>query len=212
MAILLLDTLNSGENIYSCLSVDIASLGATQVRGAVAYVTDSPNLIMVYDNDSWQQNPLSKESLSDSALSVLSRCVAPLLEHRFMVQMVNKTGAVSVKGDVVMPSDSTDNAVALIVQNEPDPIGIIYESGVADGDLVWVVCGGKAQVNFIGNATRGQLVRGFLTGDAGFITGKALAESIPTSPFATDKHFYEIGHVIESRTGAGLAWCMVHFN
>ena len=134
-------------------------------------------------------------------------------EGGIAVKMINKTGAASVKGTVVMPSDSTNNAVEKIVINEPDPIGVIYDADIADGAEVWVVVSGIADVLFIGNTTRGHLARGFITAESGtYVTGQALSEAIPTSPFATDKHFYEIGHVIESRTGAGLAKTMLHFN
>jgi len=130
----------------------------------------------------------------------------------YMVRMTNRTGGASVKGEVVCASSSYDSAVAKIAQNVPDPIGCFYESGIADGAEAWVVVSGRAQVYFIGNTTHGHLARGFVTSDSGYVTGQALSEAVPSSPFATDKHFYEIGHVIESRTGAGLAWTMLHFN
>jgi len=130
----------------------------------------------------------------------------------YMVRMTNRTGGTSVKGEVVCASSSYNSAVAKIVQNVPDPIGCFYESGIADGAEAWVVVSGRAQVYFIGNTTHGHLARGFVTSDSGYVTGQALSEAVPSSPFATDKHFYEIGHVIESRTGAGLAWTMLHFN
>ena len=65
---------------------------------------------------------------------------------------------------------------------------------------------------FIGDTTCGHIARGFIGADAGYIAGYALSEAYPTPPAASDKHFYEIGHVIESRVGAGLAWCVLHFN
>ena len=130
------------------------------------------------------------------------------------VRLTNKTGGASVKGEVVEAdgAGAVNNAVAKIVQNEPDPIGVFYESGVADGAEAWIVVAGIADVYFIGNTTRGHVARGFVTADAGYVTGQALSEAVPSSPFASDKHFYEIGHVLESRTGAGLAKCVLHFN
>ena len=135
-------------------------------------------------------------------------------EGGLAVRMVNKTGANSIKGSVVgVYNDSAiDNAVKNIVVNIPDPIGVMYENGVSDGFDVWVVVSGIAEVLFIGDTTRGYLARGFVGSDSGYISGYAISEALPTSPFATDKHFYEIGHVIESRVGAGLAKCIVHFN
>lgn len=133
-------------------------------------------------------------------------------EGGFFVTLLNKTGANSVKGTVVCAHDTVDNAVKKIVVNVPDPIGIIYDDGIADGQPVRVVISGLADIYFIGSTNRGYLARGFITGDAGYVSGQALSEAVPSSPFASDKHFYEIGHVLQSRTGAGLARCMVHFN
>lgn len=128
------------------------------------------------------------------------------------VLMTNKTGANSVKGEVVTTGSTVDNSVIKVVVDVPNPIGVFYESGVADGAEAWVVISGIAEVYFIGSTTRGQFARGFITGDAGYVAGQALAEAVPTAPFATDKHFYEIGHILASRTGAGLAKTVLHFN
>jgi len=134
-------------------------------------------------------------------------------EGGIAILLTNKTGGVSVKGEVVTPSSSTSNAVAKIIVDVPDPIGAFYDSGIADGAEAWIVVSGIADIYFVGNTTRGHIARGFLTADgASYVTGQALSESVPTSPFASDKHFYEIGHVLESRTGAGLAKCVLHFN
>ena len=129
-----------------------------------------------------------------------------------VVTMINKTGGVSIKGTVVCQSATVDLAVDKIAVDIPDPIGVIAEDGVADGDPVLVIKSGIADVLFIGNTTRKHIARGFVTGDAGYEAGKALSEAVPSAPFATDKHFYEIGHVLESRVGAGLAKVMLHFN
>ena len=135
-------------------------------------------------------------------------------EGGYAIKLVNKTGAASVKGTVVTvySASAIDNAVAKIVVDVPDVIGVLYENGVADGTETWVVISGIAQVYFIGNTTRGHIARGFINTDAGYVSGQALSEAYPAAPFGTDKHFYEIGHVLESRTGAGLANVVLHFN
>lgn len=134
-------------------------------------------------------------------------------EGGYAIKLINKTGAPSVKGEVVCASTNVDNAFVKIVVDRPDPIGVIYESGIADGQEAWIVVSGIADVYFVGSTTSGQLARGFITADgASYVTGRALAENVPTSPFASDKHFYEISHILESRTGAGLAKCILHFN
>lgn len=134
-------------------------------------------------------------------------------EGGLAVKFINKTGAASVKGYVVTQDTNVANAVDLIVVDIPAPIGIIYDNGVADGDEVWVVVSGIAEVYFIGDTGLNNICRGFLTTDgAGYVSGQAMAEPYPTAPFASDKHFYEIGHVLEARTGAGLAKVVLHFN
>lgn len=128
------------------------------------------------------------------------------------VQYYNKTGADSIKGYVVQTSGSVADSVVLNVVNEPDPIGVFLDSGVPDGQLAWVVVSGRAYVWFIASTTLNYLARTFLTGESGAANGKAMAEAKPTPSFATDKHFCEIGHVLEARTGAGLALVNLHFN
>ena len=130
-----------------------------------------------------------------------------------MVKLINKTGGASVKGTVVTGGSVVANSVVKIVKDVPNPIGAFWESGVADGSLAWVVVSGICDVYFVGSTTMGDLARGFLTSDGGaYVAGQALSEPVPGSPFATDKHFYEIGHVLETRVGAGLAKICMHFN
>lgn len=129
------------------------------------------------------------------------------------IQLTNKTGGNSVKGEVVTPGSSVNNSVVKITVDVPNPIGVFLDSGVADGQEAWVVVSGIADVYFVGDTTHGQFARGFLTSDGdSYVTGQALAEATPIPPFASDKHFYEIGHILESRTGAGLAKTVLHFN
>lgn len=132
--------------------------------------------------------------------------------RRTVIRLINKTGAPSVKGEVVSPHRTVDNAVRKIVINEPDPIGVFLHSGVPDGEMASIVVSGIADVYFIGNAVRGHLARGFITGEASYVIGQALSEAVPAPPFANERHFYELGHCLESHTGAGLAKCNLHFN
>jgi hypothetical protein len=134
-------------------------------------------------------------------------------EGGLAVKLINKTGGNSVKGNVVHANSALANSVKLSEQNIPDSIGVIYNSGIPDGAYVWVVVAGIADVLFVGDTTVAYLARTFVTADGGaFAAGYAMAEAVPSTPFASDKHFAEIGHVIEARTGAGLAKCVIHFN
>lgn len=134
------------------------------------------------------------------------------IEGGLAIKLTNKTGSPSVKGELVTPSSSVQNAVSLAQIDGPDIIGSFYEDGIVDGDEAWIVIAGIADVYFIGNTTTGQFARMCATGDTGLVNGRAISEALPVPPFATDKHFQEIGHVIETRTGAGLAKIIMHFN
>lgn len=128
------------------------------------------------------------------------------------VRLLNKTGAASIKGYALKTSSTTNDAVDYAAVNEPDCIGVFLDDGVPDGELAWVVVSGRAYVYYIGSTTLNYLARTFLTGESGAAAGKAMSELKPTPSFATDKHFCEIGHVLEARTGAGLALTALHFN
>lgn len=129
------------------------------------------------------------------------------------IQLVNKTGGASIKGTVGHPYHATavDLAFDLIPDDEPDNIGIVYETGVADGDLCWIVVKGLAKIYFEGAVARGQFVRSQVAADGGTV-GYAVSEATPTAPFTTDKHFQELGHILETTGGAGLSTCLLHAN
>lgn len=128
------------------------------------------------------------------------------------IRLENQTGEVSVKGKLVDPNSAVDGSVQLAVVGMPDVIGVIEEDGIPVGGQMWVVISGIGYALFGAGTTAGQFARMCIATDAGQANGIATAEALPTAPFATDKHFQEIGHVLESRTGAGLAKVVLHFN
>lgn len=132
-------------------------------------------------------------------------------EGGLAVKRINKTGGASMKGYIVEPSSSIDNGVKYTDNGDPDPIGIVYESGVPDGEEMWVIVSGIADVYYGTSVDRATFGRVPILAD-GLSTGQALAEPLPTSPFATDKHFQEIGHPMETRATPGLAKTVIHFN
>lgn len=132
-------------------------------------------------------------------------------EGGIAIRVINKTGDVSVKGYIVEPSDTTDNAVQITTNGDIDPIGIVYDGGVADGGLIWVVVFGIAEVYYGVAVTRGTFSRVPVVAD-GLNPGEAMNEPLPSPPFATDKHFQEIGHPIEATIAPGLAKTVLHFN
>jgi len=129
-------------------------------------------------------------------------------------RLTNKSGSASVKGYVCEPSSTTDKAFTNIgAEGDPDPIGIVYEAGVADGSECWVwICGSMCEVYYTASTTHGQFARTGASSDSVTAIGQAISEAVPSPPFSSDKHFQEIGHVMASRTGAGLALTIIHFN
>lgn len=127
------------------------------------------------------------------------------------VKVLNKTGAPSIKGYIVEPSLTTDNAVKYTDPGDSDPLGVVYESGVPDGNYMWIIVSGIADVYYRDTVTRATFSRVATAVESG-TGGQAVNEALPTPPFSTDKHFQEIGHPIESRIGAGLAKTVIHFN
>jgi hypothetical protein len=132
-------------------------------------------------------------------------------EGGICVYMINKTGAPTVKGYLVHPSLTVDNAFVYNQIDEPDIIGIVYDAGVPDGQLCKIVITGKAHVYYMNAVTREWFGRN-REGAEGGSDGQAIGETVPTAPFATNKHFQEIGHILETTGGAGLALTDLHFN
>lgn len=132
-------------------------------------------------------------------------------EGGLAIRVINKTGAASIKGYCVT-AGAEDNSVILVPIGVPNCIGVFYESGKADGEYVWIVISGMADVYFWNAPTVGYLARTGLAADTGEVSGQALSEAFPASPFASDKHFCEIGHVLETKEAPGLAKTLLHFN
>ena len=133
-------------------------------------------------------------------------------EAGMQIKLTNKTGTTTVKGDVVESSSGTDRAFELIAVGSADPFGIVYESGIADGAECWVWLQGCVQVRYQASTIRGDFARVTVLGDDADEAGVAISEAFPTSPFSTDKHFQEVGHLVEAIEGAGLALTIINFN
>jgi len=67
-------------------------------------------------------------------------------EGGLAIQLINKTGAASVRGTLVEADTTTDLAFKVNDADGHHPIGAVYEAGVADAALCWVVIYGKCQV------------------------------------------------------------------
>ena len=77
-------------------------------------------------------------------------------------------------------------------------------AGIADASDTWIIVSGIADVlTDSGGSARGDRMISSATAGSADVwnVGGAVAT-----------HFLEIGHCIETRTGAGLARCVLHFN
>jgi len=128
-------------------------------------------------------------------------------EGGLAVRLVNKTGAPSIKGSVVMCSEDADFACMLSPADDDEAIGAIYDSGVPDGDRVWVVVAGKGDV-LLQNETAS--AHGDWVGTSTTAAGRAITSNEPAGLTGHDR---ELGHCVQS-VSAGtdqLARIVFHF-
>ena len=124
-----------------------------------------------------------------------------------VIKLTNKTGANSVKGQLVKTDTANDDAVILTGANDDEGIGVFYEAGVADGAEAWIVTGGIADVAMNDNlaATHGNWVG---SGEAGYCINQVGPPAAPT-------HFEEQGHCTQTVAAGGagthiLSRCVLH--
>lgn len=125
------------------------------------------------------------------------------------IKMTNGTGSPTVKGNLVSASPSAANKFTLQA-NEFDAVGVVYESGIADGSETWVIIQGVAHVLWKNSttATKGYVA---LAADT---DGRVINVAVPTSNPIVAEHFKEIGHVLEDNGGGidQLVKVILHFN
>lgn len=128
-------------------------------------------------------------------------------EGGFYEKFINKTGASSVKGTIVVASTSTDNAVGKAPAGSTMPIGVIYETGIADGSSVKVVVYGKAEVLL---ADGQSATHGYWCGVSASVAGRMYQDVAPP----TDNHSREIGHSLQTHASGTdvLSLVQIHFN
>jgi hypothetical protein len=132
-------------------------------------------------------------------------------ERGFLLKLTNRTGGSSVKGTLVACSTTADREV-IKQANEYDTIGVVQEAGIAEGSDMWVwMTGSVCQVLMKDTvaAVHGNIL---IAADT---DGRADNIANPGSGLpATDTHFKECGHMMESKTGGTnvLALAILHFN
>ncbi len=121
------------------------------------------------------------------------------------VLMTNKSGT-TVAGQLVEVYSATaiDDAFKTAVGSSDAVFGIVLVGGIADGSEAWVVVSGIADVLMDGGGSG--------RGDRIISSSTAGSADVWNVGGAVATHFLEIGHSIETRTGAGLARVVLHFN
>lgn len=116
------------------------------------------------------------------------------------------------KGNVVSATQAATLGIEKCPVDSYDIFGVVYSdasgsSSVASGTWCWIVYDGPAQVLMDGVATAGNII---ITSS----TTKGAATNVakpPPPPIVAD-HFREVGHLLQSKTVATIAWAIVHFN
>jgi hypothetical protein len=151
--------------------------------------------------------PTSQSLRINGSLSVMEKSgMTPI--GGFAIKLTNKTGGNTVAGQLVIPSNpggaDTDDAFETATGSDENVIGIVLDAGVSDGSEAWIVISGIADVLMDGG--------GSTRGDRIISSGTAGSADVWNVGGAVATHFLEIGHCIETRVGAGLARCVLHFN
>jgi len=127
-------------------------------------------------------------------------------------RILNKTGSASVKGTVVGISTVTDESFVVAPANSPQQIGVVYESGVADGSYCWVVTDGRAQVLLKDStsSTRGNFVK--VSDDTAGRADATLSDPPAGDTGALEDHMTEVGHALESKSGGTNVLCFIEIH
>jgi hypothetical protein len=126
-------------------------------------------------------------------------------EGGFAVRLTNKSGVVSVKGQIVSHKGTVARAFDLTAVDANHCLGVVYESGIEDAAECWVVVSGIAQVLMKNAATMGHICRIPLNTDDGEAAGYAMdaAQSGTAS-------VYKIGDVLETADAEVLCKVLLH--
>jgi hypothetical protein len=126
-------------------------------------------------------------------------------EGGFAVRLTNKSGVVSVKGQIVSHKGTVARAFDLTAVDANHCLGVVYESGIEDAAECWVVVSGIAQVLMKNAATMGHICRIPLNTDDGEAAGYAMdaAQSGTAS-------VYKIGDVLETANAEVLCKVLLH--
>lgn len=141
-------------------------------------------------------------SFSSSVGTLLAK-ITP--EGGYAVKLTNKTGAPSVKGQIVSHKGTVARAFDLTAVGANHCLGVVYESGIEDAAECWVVVSGIAQVLMKNAATMGHICRIPLNTDEGEAAGYAMDAAQSSSASV-----YKIGDVLETADAEVLCKVLLH--
>lgn len=126
----------------------------------------------------------------------------------FAIRLINKTGSATVKGTLVVAATGSSNAFSTAPANSELVLGIVYENGIADGSLCYVVVSGIANV-LAKNSVSPAPTSSYWVG-ASDVAGRAYFND--GNP-GTTAHDREIGHCIETKASGTdvLVKAVLHF-
>ena len=138
----------------------------------------------------------------ETILPVTSSGTGISAEGGLYITLINDTGSASVKGSVVRASTSIDNGFILAPAGSDEPLGVVLESGIANGSPTKVVVSGKAYCLIQDGLSA---TRGYWVGISNTVAGRV---DFLVDPPST------VGHCVESVTSGTnkLALCVLHFN
>ncbi len=121
------------------------------------------------------------------------------------IKLINRTGHVSVKGELVISSVTVNSEVTLAPSETDICVGAIYDAGISEGSNVWVACSGIVEVLYDVNGA----VNGGWVETSNVTNGRAKGNAASPSP--APQHFEEIGHALESASGNTLGKIKMQF-
>lgn len=132
------------------------------------------------------------------------------------VRLINKTGAASIKGTLVQAavgSTTLDYSFEVTGVDDYQPIGVVIEDGIADGEWCWVAIAGLVDV-LLKDATAATMGYWAHTADAAGRADITLIAPPGGGIPELETHMREIGHCIETKAAGKsvLAKIIMHFN
>lgn len=123
-------------------------------------------------------------------------------ERGSLAKIINRTGATSVKGTLVAASTAYSAAVMLPVTGY-DVIGVVYESGIANGSSMWIWLPGSH-------------CRALLVNSTGMSRGQRMAASLTTlgrmTTSTSDTDHARIGFSLQVQSGGTDILGIIAFN